>query len=245
MELVDFHCHLDLFPNHLDLIRESEALGIRTLTVTNAPSVWPRNRALTANCNYVRAALGLHPELAIERQNEITLFERYLDETRFVGEVGLDGSPRLRPTLQIQEHLFARILTLCAQRGGKVLTVHSREAVSRVIEMLGTHLGSDRGKVILHWFSGTKSESRAGEAAGCYFSVNVRMLQTRRGQELVSGLPPSRILTETDGPFVKIDGRPSMPKDVAKAVKELASIWRISESGAALRVRENLERLLV
>ena len=33
-------------------------------TVTNAPSVWRQNQILVKDCKHIRAALGLHPQLA-------------------------------------------------------------------------------------------------------------------------------------------------------------------------------------
>jgi TatD DNase family protein len=39
-----------------------------------------------------------------------------------------------------------------------------------------------------------------------------------RGRAPVTGLPIDRILTETDGPFTQIDGRPSEPADVKTTV---------------------------
>ena len=92
--LVDFHCHLDLFPDPVSAVRDAEAAGIYTLTVTTTPKAWPRNHDLTQKTKYVRAALGLHPQLIAERSAEINLWEEYLPQTRYIGEVGLDAGPR-------------------------------------------------------------------------------------------------------------------------------------------------------
>jgi TatD related DNase len=78
---VDFHCHLDLYPDHAAAIAQAEAAGVYTLTVTTTPKAWPRNRELTDGTRYVRAALGLHPQLVAERAGELPLWERYLSET--------------------------------------------------------------------------------------------------------------------------------------------------------------------
>jgi len=92
--LVDFHCHLDLYPDHASAVRAAEAARVYTLTVTTTPKAWPRNHELATGTRYVRAALGLHPQLVAERASELTLWERYLPETPYVGEVGLDAGPR-------------------------------------------------------------------------------------------------------------------------------------------------------
>jgi TatD DNase family protein len=80
--LVDFHCHLDLYPNHAGAVAECERQGIFTLAVTTTPRAWPRNHELAAPTKHVRAALGLHPQLVRDRANEIELWREYLPRTR-------------------------------------------------------------------------------------------------------------------------------------------------------------------
>ena len=80
--LVDFHCHLDLYPDHAVAVRNADAAGVFTLAVTTTPRAWPRNHELAQWTKHVRAALGLHPQLVAERENEIELWDRYLSETR-------------------------------------------------------------------------------------------------------------------------------------------------------------------
>ena len=65
--LVDFHCHLDLYPDHAAIVEECESRGVFTLAVTTTPRAWPRNNELASATRHVRAALGLHPQLVGER----------------------------------------------------------------------------------------------------------------------------------------------------------------------------------
>ena len=90
---VDFHCHLDLYPDFETAIAKAEAARIYTLTVTTTPKAWPRNHELTRGTRYVRAALGLHPQLVAERAAELALWEHHLPEARYVGEVGSTPAP--------------------------------------------------------------------------------------------------------------------------------------------------------
>jgi TatD DNase family protein len=141
--LVDFHCHLDLYQDHGAVIDECERLGICTLTVTMTPKAWPRNRDLTRETRYVWAAHGLHPQLVAERIHELPLLETHLPETRYVGEVGLDAGSRFYRSFDQQKQVFERILTLCAQHGDKILTVHSVRAVTTILDMIETPYGTD------------------------------------------------------------------------------------------------------
>jgi len=241
---LDFHCHLDLFPNYLELLRECEQLGIKTLTVTNAPRVWLQNQLFAKDCHHVRVALGLHPQLAHAYANELHLFEKYLPEAKYIGEVGLDGAPEYANTLKTQRQVFDTILNLCTKAGGKVLTVHSRRATSEVIDLIGNRLPYNRGRTVLHWFTGSPKDALRAVAAGCYFSINIKMLNSPQRMKLVEQLPQDRILTESDGPFIKYGKSLMCPKDMGKVIEKIAPLWSVDETSAALIIRNNLRKLL-
>lgn len=241
---VDFHCHLDLYRDHATLIAECDRERVATLAVTTTPRAWPRNRELAAGAEQVRVALGLHPQLVAEREAELPIFEQYLHEARFVGEVGLDAGPRFYGSFAAQERVFERILRACAEQGGKILTIHSVRATAKVLGHIERVLPADRGRVVLHWFTGTIAEARRAAALGCYFSVNSEMLRSPKYRKLVGALPTDRLLTETDGPFVESRGRPARPRDVAETVAELAALRAETVEVTARTVRTNLRSLL-
>ncbi|MCF1450145.1 TatD family deoxyribonuclease [Agrobacterium vitis] len=241
---VDFHCHLDLYPDHAAAVAKAEAARIYTLTVTTTPRAWARNHELTRHTRYVRAALGLHPQLVAERADELSLWERHLPEARYVGEVGLDAGPRFYKSLEAQKQVFQRVLVGCAEAGGKILTVHSVRSVPAVLDMIEAHLPTERGTVVLHWFTGSKSEARRAAALGCYFSINAEMTRTDRGRDLIASIPRNRILTETDGPFTHIQGRATEPSDAPLAADILATILGLSPDDMAKVVVTNLRSLL-
>ncbi|OCW20445.1 Qat anti-phage system TatD family nuclease QatD [Pseudomonas sp. S3E12] len=242
---VDFHCHLDLYPDHERLILECDQAEVATLAVTTTPKAWRRNRDLAAAARHVRVALGLHPQLVAERESELPLLERLLEETRYVGEVGLDAGPQFYRSIEAQERVFTRVLAACSEQGGKILTVHSVRSASKVLSHIERLLPSDRGTVVLHWFTGSPSEARRALELGCYFSINSQMLTSTKHRNLVASLPVNRILTETDGPFVQIDGRPTRPAiDIPKTVQALAILREQSAEQAAAQIISNLRDLV-
>lgn len=241
---VDFHCHLDLYPNHEAVIARADAAGIYTLSVTTTPKAWPRNHELTCGTTFVRAALGLHPQLVAERGNELPLWEHYLTETRYVGEVGLDASPRFYKSIDAQKFVFRTILEKCAEAGGKILSIHSVRCVSTVLDMIEKHLPHNSGKIVLHWFTGSQSEARRATDLGCYFSINSEMTRSDRGRTLVAKLQNDRILTETDGPFTQVNGHQAEPVDVRVAIEALALARNMSTREIAKTVEANLRTLL-
>lgn len=238
--LVDYHCHLDLYPNPEAAILECERVGVYTLTVTTTPKAWPRNHELTSKAHYVRAALGIHPQLVAVRSNEIKIWESYLSQTRFVGEVGLDGGSRFYKSLNIQKQILQRVLTLCDQAGGKILTIHSVRTTTLVLDMIEKHIKPERNRVVLHWFTGTKSEARRAIDLGCYFSINAEMFKSDRHRNTISCLPLNRILTETDGPFCKNNGQPARPADASIVVDLIAEELGMAPEAIAKTILSNL-----
>lgn len=242
--LVDFHCHLDLYPDHQAAVRESEEAGVFTLAVTTTPRAWSRNQELTQGTRHVRAALGLHPQLVGERASELPLWEAHLGETRYVGEVGLDAGPRFYKSFDLQKQVFERVLRCCAKTGNKIITVHSIRAAKAVLDHVEAYLPPNQGKVVLHWFTGSKAEAKRAIEMGCYFSINASMLDNERHAAMVAAIPLDRLLTETDGPFTKTLERPSKPTDVALAVEALGRLHGLTATIVAATIRDNLRRLL-
>lgn len=241
--LIDFHCHLDLYADFERLVGECDRRGIYTLAVTTVPAAWPRNRDLAAATRYVRAGLGLHPQLVEERWRDIEAWERYLPEARYVGEVGLDAGPRHYRGLERQKDVFRRVLTACAAEGDKILSIHSVRAAGQVLDMIEEHLPAERGRTCLHWFTGSLAEAKRAVGLGCYFSINVEMLRNERGLKLVRSLPTSRLLTETDGPFTSGDEGGPGPPDARPALRELASARGLDVEGMRSVMLDNLREL--
>lgn len=241
--LVDFHCHLDLYPNHKAIFKECDREGIYTLAVTTTPKAWPHNRKLAERTRYVRAALGLHPQLVAERAGELSLWEKYLPQTRYVGEVGLDAGPSFYRSLDLQKRVFQRILHCCAVAGDKIISVHSVRAVAAVLDLIEENLPANRGHAVLHWFSGSLTEARRAVKLGCYFSINMEMLRTQRHRELLAAIPLERILTETDGPFTKYNNHPSHPRDVIAIIGAIAHAHSIDNDLVLHAVQRNIQLL--
>lgn len=241
MRLIDAHCHLDLYPDPAAVLATIEQRGIYTIAVTNAPVVFPACQALVSTSRFVRPALGLHPELAHEREQELPRLLALLSQTRYVGEVGLDYVTTEGADRAAQRRVFAAIVQGCALAGGKILTVHSRRAVPDVLAALGDRFP---GQVILHWFTGSARQAERAAAQGCYFSVNPAMVTSPNWDRLIATVSRERILTETDGPFVHTHGHPAQPADVVSVTVALAKQWGCSEAEASEQVFISFRRLL-
>jgi TatD DNase family protein len=70
------------------------------------------------------------------------------------------------------------------------------------------------------------------------------MVATAKWDELISYVPRSSVLTETDGPFVKVGRRPAIPADIERVMLWLAGPWKLPLADVAHQVSANLERLM-
>lgn len=241
MATIDFHCHLDLYDKPDWVASEAARRGIYVLSVTTTPTAFEGTATLVPAGSRIRTALGLHPELASEREHELPLFERLLAQTRYVGEIGLDGSSPHRSSLDRQAGILTDILGMTARAGGRIMSLHSRGAARILLDVLAAEPRA--GKPVLHWFSGTPREVTRAAEQGCWFSVGPGMLTSARGRAAATAMPRQRVLTETDGPFGMLRGQPAYPWDASVAVLGLAELWREQPAVVFQQLRYNLMAL--
>lgn len=239
--MIDFHCHIDLYPDPAKVLEGVDSHKTYVLAVTTTPKAWRGTRKLVGDRKRVRVALGLHPELVAQRHNEVALLCGLIPEARYVGEIGLDGSLAHRESMGIQREVFHRILDACSAQGGRILSIHSRSAATPVLDAL--ELRPRAGVPILHWFSGTTRELDRAIALGCWFSIGPAMLRTRKGRELASLMPLDRLLTETDAPFARDGDDPLMPWHAYNCLPELGTLTGIDTLLLAQQIKENLRIL--
>jgi TatD DNase family protein len=240
--VIDFHCHLDLYPNPHAVRDECGRRGLDLLSVTTTPAAWKGTSALAATCPHIRTALGLHPQLVGERQRELGLFDTLLPESRYVGEIGLDGAPAFRRHWKDQANVFEHILTKCRAMGGRIMSIHSRRASSAVLDHLEKF--PEAGIPILHWFSGSVRDLERAINLGCWFSVGPAMLASERGRGVATRMPPERMLTESDGPFAQLNGDAIFPWQVETAIHALGQIWSLPPADVEQKIHRNLQTLL-
>lgn len=239
--MIDFHCHLDLYPNPHEVIAECRKRGTYVLAVTTTPRAWEGNQALLQGASRIRVAPGLHPELIPDRHSELPLLIKLIEKSRYVGEVGIDGGPNVKPHLPLQDSVFRRILAACADRGGRVLSIHSRGAASAVLDAIEGVPGN--GIPVLHWFSGSQGELDRAIALGCWFSIGPAMMKSRKGARLAERMPRDRVVTETDAPFVQDRGRPLSPWDAEHALPLIALQWGMTSAAAQSQIMANFRSL--
>ena len=239
MPFVDAHCHLDQYSDPRAVASRAEAARTYTVAVTNLPSVFRLTERLAEGMRYVRAAAGLHPELAYQHRAEVVPLLRVLERTKYVGEVGLDYTRAADADRAYQREILERIASRCEELGGRVISVHSRRAAPDAIAILGP---LRRSTVILHWFSGSLLAARKGIDAGFYFSVNPAMLRSTSGARLIAEIPDHLLLTESDGPFVKAANASVEPAGMSDFIPALARLRGMAAAQLEQAVIRNFGR---
>lgn len=237
----DFHSHLDLCERPLDVYAETVRRNSFTLLVTTSPSAFvTASKLFPLHPNFAIAS-GLHPEIAHIKKWELALLTTQIQSSPFVGEIGLDGSPQYRASWEVQRDVFRTALSACAEIGGRVISIHSRKAMRPVLDDLEEV--PTCGTPILHWFAGPVAELERAARLGYWFSVGPAMLVDARGRDLVARMSRDRVVSETDGPYADLRGRPLMPWHVETVPKDCARLWGIREDEAIRQLDSNATAL--
>ncbi len=219
VNLYDTHFHLDLQKSRSDILEEIEINSIYTIAVTNLPSLYEK-LSNEVNSKFVRVALGFHPELIGQYQKYIPDMWRLLPHAKYIGEVGIDLKTG-KESKNLQLSFFDELINKCNSLGNKVLSVHSRAAAPEVISIIGDNFN---GKIILHWYSGTRQKQEHAIRNGYYFSINYAMLNSDSGRKIINMIPDDKILIETDSPFTSINGHVFRPSEIRKITEGIALI---------------------
>ena len=236
--LLDCHCHIDLFDNPFQMINQITSNRIFTIAVSNTPKMYLETASNIVGNDYVKPALGIHPMIREPLFHFLPDFKKYVSDALFIGEIGLDGTASKESQIQQQEVLDL-ILQECSEKNC-IISLHSRKKESLLLDMVNRHL---KCKVIFHWFSGSKGIAEKIVEEGHYFSINLLMLKTESTRMKLKSIPKERILTESDGPFAKYQGKVLSPLNIYETLCELASFWSTTKSEAEIIVEKNFRAL--
>jgi len=190
-------------------ISESEALGLGLFDCGVDPRDFAAAKKRAGRYPNIIAGAGLHPWWLADGRcgpAEVNLLCEVAAQERYIGEVGLDFSARYAGSEPLQIQAFDRLCDTLAQHPltGRVISIHAVRSAGTVLDVLESHglliPNPDSPAIIFHWFSGASDELARARNAGCYFSVNERMLATKRGREYARQIPLDRLLLETDAP---------------------------------------------
>ena len=163
--IIDTHCHYDMMPNPEAYISSKENAGDIVIGMTNLPSHFQMGQPHLRGYKRIRLALGMHPLLAAGNRGELSLFKQLVDQTSYIGEMGLDFSKDGVATKEEQISALREVLT-AIQGKKKIVSVHSRRAERELLDLLSEY---EIKNVIFHWYSGPTELIPVILAHGYYF----------------------------------------------------------------------------
>ena len=205
-----------------------------------------RTVELTKRYPFVYGAAGVHPD-EVGELNEDTfawLKEQCRQEKIVaVGETGLDYYWD-REDHEIQKKWFLRQLSLAKELSLPVI-VHSREAAADTMEIL-KRTWDPKVPVVIHCYSYSPEQAREYVKMGCYLGVGgvVTFQNARKLKETVKETPLSRILLETDCPYlapVPFRGKRNDSGNLIYVARAVAEIKGITEEEVIRVTEENAE----
>jgi len=256
VELCDSHAHLDgaeFDPDREEVIARARAAGVvRTVLIGlwRQPGDFGSSLSIQASHpGMFGLTFGVHPHECAKVPEED--WERLAllaagPTVNGVGETGLDyhydHSPR-----DVQRRSFERQLAL-AQKLGKPVSVHLREALDDSLAILGASgIGRGPGGVI-HCFSGDAAAAERYLALGLYLSISgiVTFRSAAVLQDAVRQIPLDRLLVETDAPFltpIPFRGKRNEPAHVKLVAEKIAELKGLPAEEVARQATRNAERL--
>lgn len=240
--MIDLHCHLDLYKDPISLLPEVKRRCKYVLAVTTSPRAWQKTKQVFAGIDCIQVALGLHPEVLSSKTNEIDMLLSNIRNCKYIGEVGIDGSGQYKSSFQTQKDLFREVARTAEKCGGRIISIHSRNAAKDVLDIIESDMATS--VPVLHWFSGTMEELERANELGCWFSVSPAMLSGRKGKSLVSKIPLSRILPETDAPFTEKRGVPYMPWEAFEIIDTLKDTFCLNTKQIKNELISNARRFI-
>lgn len=223
MRFVDSHMHLSDYQDVGEILVSAEVTGTMLLACSTDEATSRRTLSLAKESeSHVRAFVGVHPSEA-EKNLHVDWLEALCEEASGVGEVGLDPKYSDAGFGSQQSKLLSQQLGI-AERAGKPLELHSRNAEAACLEELSTYRLKT---VLLHWFNG-EAELRRAEENGYFVSFGPALLASKKLQRMAVSYDLDLITAESDGP-VRIEslggmvGPPAVPS-VVFALAELRGI---------------------
>lgn len=225
-QLFDAHCHLDLMARPDAVADEATALGMGLFDCGVDPRDFASANKRARSRSNIFAGIGLHPWWLADGRcgaAEINLLCKVAAQERFIGEVGLDFSARCAGSEPLQTQALDQLCNALVHYPltGRVISIHAVRSAGTVLDALESYglltPSPNSPAIIFHWFSGTSNEFVRARNASCYFSVNERMLATKRGREYARQIPLDRLLLETDAP-----AEPNTETSVQSLIRSLA-----------------------
>lgn len=253
IKYIDVHSHLTFKDYDADrelCLRRAQEAGVAIISVgTDLVSSEGAIRLAEKNEN-MWAIVGVHPTETCIGKDDLKKLKELSKHPKVVGvgECGLDYFHAEPMDIPKQKDLFLRQIEI-ANSVNKPLMLHVRNAKDQnhaYIEVLNLLQEKAKVKANFHFFAGNEEDLKKIIEAGHYVSFTGVLTFARNYDSLVKNVPISRILSETDAPFVAplpYRGKRNEPAYAVEVVKEIAKIRGEEEVIVAENLLDNARNL--
>lgn len=193
----------------------------------------------------VYLSFGIHPQDPDTREREFLYHLVQERRIQAIGECGYDlFSSLFKKTEKEQKEMWALQLDL-ALTSGLPLIIHARKAMHLIFSDF--RILSKVRAVVFHGWSGSlvEAESLLKRGIPAYFSAGKGLLRNDTSLcNTVAGLPLSRLLTETDSPYMTLKGEGySQIQDIYAVTRALATMRKETEETILETVHQNFNSI--
>lgn len=254
---IDVHCHLtggeyEEIGGVKGVLERAKENGVGLVICSGfdlGSSILAKN--LSEEYEEVYFCAGFHPsELDKYNQGDLERLAELCKHEKCVavGEIGLDYHFEDNPSPKVQRELFVKQLLLADEMGLPVV-LHSRDAAQETLEILQENRGLLKKGGLMHCYSYSPEMTRDFLGIGLSFSFGgpSTFKNAKKVQECVQRIPASRILTETDCPYLTpVPYRgvfPNEPKNVKYIAENMAMLRGENEEELKKQVLQNAKQL--
>lgn len=228
--MIDTHCHLDLLEEEdfEESVRDPRLEYILTVgydrrTIENALRI-------SSQYPHVYCAIGFHPHEADKVRDEDIEWLKELaknnPKVKALGEMGLDFYKNYSDRRK-QEEVLRKQISVARELGLPVI-IHMRDAEEETIRILKEERAYEVGG-IMHCFTGSYETMKRVVDLGFYISYSgiLTYKNAESVREVARKTPTTRILLETDAPFLTpqpLRGRPNRPSYIWYTAKVLSDL---------------------
>lgn len=254
---IDVHCHLtgddfDGVGGVEQVIARASENGVSRMICSGYDLASSQEaKALAERFDNVYFCAGFHPsELNKYTDGDLEKIKTLCAHEKCVavGEIGLDYHFEDNPPDEVQRIMFLQQLLLADELGLPVV-IHSRDAAQETLEILEQNKPLLRRSALMHCYSYSPEMAERFAALGLYFSFGgtSTFKNAKKVVDSVQRIPATRILTETDCPYLTpapYRGTfPNEPKNVTFVAARIAELKETDEKALQEQVLENAKRL--
>jgi TatD DNase family protein len=248
MHLVDVHAHLDLYPAEEQeaVIANCKKNSITVIANGVTPESNRKVLEFAKQHSFIKPALGIYPTHCVDYSEEqFTAELDFIEKEKpiAIGEVGMDYKEIIEPSQRAKmKKCFEEFITISKKLNIPII-VHSRKAELETVEILETF---DHKKIVMHCFSGRKHHIQKVIDHGWMFSIPCNVIKLQQFQEIVKEQDISRLLTETDSPYLTpYPDKKNEPSFVIESLKKIAEIKKLDTEETANIIYQNYQRLFL